>query len=256
MPEAAQPAEPPRGQPAFYARPGGRAAQWWTLLHPPYTVWHLSYVVLGAAAASAPDLAVLALTLLAFALAMGIGAHALDELHGRPLGTGIGDRTLWVVAALSVALAVLLGAALAVRATPLLWPLVVVGPLLVAGYNLELCGGRLHTDTGFAVSWGGFPALTGYVAQGPPWHLVGVVAATLVCVAAVLLSVAQRRLSTPARDLRRRTVAIEGTVRLVGGTSAPLDRSRLLAPLEGTLRALCWAVPVLAFGALAAAVSR
>ena len=32
--------------------------------------------------------------LAAFALAVGVAAHALDELHNRPLGTGISSRTL------------------------------------------------------------------------------------------------------------------------------------------------------------------
>ncbi len=155
--------------PAYYARTGGRLADWWTLLHPPYTLWHLSYVVLGACMAPEVDLAVLGLTVVAFALAMGVGAHALDELQGRPLRTQIADRTLVVVAAVSVLLAVGMGAWMALEQTPWLWPLVAVGPVLVAGYNLELFGGRLHTDLGFAASWGGFPVLTGYVAQDPGW---------------------------------------------------------------------------------------
>ena len=92
-------AEPAAATPAFYARQGGRAADWWTVLHPPYTVWHLSYVVLGAAMASTIDPVALGLSVLAFFLAVGLAAHALDELQGRPLGTGIGDRTLWTVAA-------------------------------------------------------------------------------------------------------------------------------------------------------------
>ena len=81
-------------RPAFYAlRPGG-----WrdliTLLHPPYTAWHLSYVALGAAAAPRihPDRLLAAVC--AFFLAVGIAAHALDELRGRPLRTGVSDRSL------------------------------------------------------------------------------------------------------------------------------------------------------------------
>lgn len=252
----AEPATPPSQRPAFYARSGGRAAQWWTLLHPPYTLWHLSYVVLGAAAAPELEAATLGLTVLAFALAMGVGAHALDELHGHPLRTGIGDRMLWAVAIGSVAAAVAVGAVLALRSTPWLWPLVVIGPVLVAGYNLELWGGRLHNDTGFALAWGGFPALTGYVAQDPPWSLRGVVAVLAVCAAAVTLSAAQRRLSTPARRLRRRTVRVDATMQRTDGTTASLDRGALLAPLEGALRALCWAVPLLAAAALASALIR
>ena len=37
-------------RPAFYALAPGGWRDWWTLLHPPYTLWHLSYVALGAAA--------------------------------------------------------------------------------------------------------------------------------------------------------------------------------------------------------------
>src|SRR6267154_293995 len=89
----------PLDRPAFYAlRPGG-----WrdlvTLLHPPYTAWHLSYVALGAAAAPVIYAGRLAAALGAFFLAVGISAHALDELHGRPLGTRLGRRTLIALAA-------------------------------------------------------------------------------------------------------------------------------------------------------------
>ena len=44
----------------------------------------------------------------------------------------------------------------------LLAPLVAVGAFLVLAYNLELAGGRFHTDAWFAIAWGGFPAFTGY----------------------------------------------------------------------------------------------
>ena len=244
------PASPAPG-PAFYARSGGRMAQWWTLLHPPYTLWHLSYVVLGAAAVPEPDPAVLAATVLAFLLAMGVGAHALDELHGRPLGTTLPDPALWTVAVVSVSAAVGIGVGLALSA-PLLWPLVALGPVLVLGYNLELVGGRMHTDTVFALAWGGFPVLAGYVAQAPGWSAAGVLAVGAAAGAGVALSTAQRRLSTSARDLRRRTAAVEGRLVRPDGSAVPLDRSRLLDPLEGGLRALCWAVPLVALAALLA----
>src|SRR4029450_10509702 len=95
--------------PAFYARQGTAISDWWTLLHPPYTVWHLSYVVLGAATAPSRDWTARAFSVLAFFLAVGLAAHALDELHGRPLRTRIPSSTLWAVAALSLAGAVVLG---------------------------------------------------------------------------------------------------------------------------------------------------
>lgn len=231
--------------PAYYARAGGRPADWWTLLHPPYTLWHLSYVVLGAALVPHPDLAVLALTVAAFALAMGVGAHALDELQGRPLRTAIPDRTLWVVAVFGVLLAVGVGCWLAWRQSALLWPLVVAGPVLVAGYNLELFGGRLHTDNGFALAWGGFPVIVGYLAQDPPLDSAATIGAAGVTIAAVLLARAQRALSTPARRLRRESPDLSAA-----------ERASALRPLEAALRALAWAHPLLALGVLAVQLSR
>jgi hypothetical protein len=239
--------------PAFYAHRGGRVADWWTLLHPPYTLWHLSYVVLGAAMAPAVDLRVLAAIVLAFFLAVGLAAHALDELQGRPLGTRISDRVLGSVAGIALAGACGLGIAGAFLGGPVNWPLVLavpVGALVVVGYNLELFGGRLHTDAAFAWSWGGFPVAVGFVAQAPDPSGTVLGAATAAILAGVGTAYAQRRLSTPARALRRRTTAVTGKVLRSDDSVAPLDRNALLAPLEGALRALSWAVPVLALAAL------
>ena len=171
-------AEPGAAAAAFYARRGGRAADWWTLLHPPYTVWHLSYVVLGAAMAPEVDLAALGISVLAFFLAVGLAAHALDELQGRPLHTDISDRTLRGVAAFALAGACVLGVVGVFFWGPVNWPLAIaipVGAVLVVGYNLELFGGRLHTDWAFAWGWGGFPVAVGFVAQSPDltWTLAG-----------------------------------------------------------------------------------
>ena len=244
--------------PAFYAVRGGRAADWWTLLHPPYTIWHLSYVVLGAAIAPTLDWAGLGLSVLAFFLAVGVAAHALDELQGRPLGTGISGTALKGAAGAALTGAVVLGmvGVLGVldggRFNGPLAVAIPVGLLFVLGYNLELFGGRLHTDLSFAAAWGGFPVLVGFFAQSPrlTWTLaVAVVAATL---AAVGTAFAQRSLSTPARRLRRRTVEVTGTTTDLAGQVSVLDRAALLAPLETALRALSWAIPLVAVGALLA----
>jgi hypothetical protein len=233
---------------AFYAaRPGGWR-DWWTILHPPYTAWHLSYVVFGACLAPQTDVLRLVATLLAFFCAVGVAAHALDEVHGHPLRTRISDRVLWLASAAGLAAAVTLGLAGIPRVGLGLVAFVVVGPVLVTGYNLELFGGRLHTDVGFALSWGAFPALTGYFAQAERLDP----AAVLVAGATFGLSYAQRSLSTPARLLRRRVVAVDGTLTLDDTTVWRLDGPRLLAPLERALRALSWSMVVLA-AALAAA---
>ena len=234
-------------RPAFYALAGGGWRDLVTLLHPPYTAWHLSYVVLGAAAAPTLNAGRLVATLAAFFLAVGISAHALDELNGRPLQTALRRRTLIGLAVLALAGAVGIGVAGAIAVSPLLAPLVVIGALLVVAYNLELAGGRVHTDFWFAVAWGGFPAFTGYFAQTLTVRPAGVLVAAGCC----LLSAAQRRLSTPVRELRRRTASVTGEQRLSDGTSVALTKAHLAAPLEGALSTLWMAVVLLAAGLLA-----
>jgi hypothetical protein len=239
--------------PAYYARTGGRAADAWTLLHPPYTVWHLSYAVLGAALAPRVSWTPLLLTVLAFFLAVGVAAHALDERAGHPLGTRFGDRGLVVAAATALLGAVVLGAYGAFWWDGTNWPLaaaVPVGVALVVGYNLELAGGRLHNDLTFALGWGGFPLVVGYLAQDPGFGDARGLAVVAATGAVVALTYAQRRLSTPARDLRRRTAQVSGSVHRADGTVSPLDRAALLEPLEGALRALSWGVPLVAAAVL------
>ena len=233
-------AEPRR--PAFYAAAVGGWRDWWTLLHPPYTAWHLSYVALGAALAPHLDATRLVATLLAFFFAVGVSAHALDELAGRPLRTRLSDGALKVATGFGLAVAVALGIAGISRVGVVLIPFLVLGPLLVVAYNAELFGGFIHTDAGFAASWGAFPLVTAYVAQAGRLGVPAVIGAA----AAFGLSYAQRSLSTPTRTLRRRVTCVEGSMVMADGTVEPLDVDNLLAPLEKALRALSWSMVALA----------
>jgi len=233
---------------AYYAGRPGRAGDWWTLLHPPYTAWHLAYVVIGASLAPHVQVSRLVATLLAFFFAVGLAAHALDELHGRPLGTAIPRGALVAVSAVGLAGAVALGVIGVTRVGWVLVPFIVLGPLLVVAYNAELFGGLVHTDAGFALAWGAFPVLTAYVAQAQRLSLPAVLAAT----GAVGLSAAQRALSTPARFVRRHVTDVNGTVTLVDGSTRAVDRATLIQPAERALRLLSWAV-VLFAAALAVA---
>src|SRR4029077_14393689 len=96
-------------RPAFYALAPGGWRDYATLLHPPYTLWHLSYVAIGAALAPDWHPARLLAALAAFFLAVGIGAHALAALNVRPPATGLPDRVLAALAAFSVVGAVAIG---------------------------------------------------------------------------------------------------------------------------------------------------
>ena len=219
----------------------------WAVLHPPYTAWHLSYVLIGAALAPAVDGVRLAATLLAFFLAVGVSAHALDELKGRPLGTELPRAVLATAAALGLLGAVGLGIAGVTKLGVGLVPFIAIGLLFVFAYNLELLGGKLHGDFWFALSWGAFPVLTAYFAQTGRLS-VGAVAAAA---GAYALSFAQRSLSTPARLLRRRSRSVSGSVTLSDGSSVRLDEATLLRPLEQALRAFSWGVVAIAIGLVA-----
>jgi hypothetical protein len=199
-------------------------------------------VAIGASLAPRFDGGRLVATLLAFLLAVGVGAHALDELHGRPLRTTIPSWALLTAAALSLAGAIALGFAGLSRVGPGLLVFIVIGATLTCAYNLELMGGRLHNDVTFAAAWGAFPVVTAYYAQAETLRLPAFAAAA----GAYSLSSAQRALSTPARDLRRRVHAVEGTIVFGDGRREPVTTSRLLAPLETALKAMAWAVVALA----------
>jgi hypothetical protein len=229
-------------RPAFYALSPGGWRDYWTLLHPPYTVWHLSYVVIGASLAPEMNVSWLLETLAAFFLAMGLAAHALDELHGRPLRTRIPDGVLKAIAVVGLAGAVAIGVHGTFVASPWLWAFIGVGGFLVVAYNLELFGGAFHSDLWFALAWGAFPVLTAYFAQTVTVRADAVLAAA----ACAAISAAQRVLSTPVRRLRRNVADIRGEIALADGRVEALDAGDLRAAPEGALRWLSLAVPLLA----------
>src|SRR5437899_8045217 len=235
--------------PAYYAT---RARGWrrdvWAVLHPPYTAWHLSYVVIGAGLAPSLDVKRLAATVLASFLAVGISAHARDERRGRPLQTDLPAKTLWAAAILGLVGAVGLGLAGVFVVGPGLLPFIAAGVLFVFAYNLELLGGRLHGDFWFALSWGAFPVLTAYFAQTGRLSAGAVAAAA----AAYSLSFGQRALSTPARLVRRRAQSVSGTMTFADGTQTDVNEATLLRPLEVALRAFSWGVVLLGLGLVAA----
>jgi len=229
-------------RPAFYALAPGGWRDYVTLLHPPYTLWHLSYVAIGAAIAPHFEAGVMGLTLVAFFLAMGIGAHALDELTGRPLRTRISSGMLVALAVASVGAAVAIGVVVAVQRDLWLLAFVAAGCILVAAYNLELFGGRLHGEPWFALGWGAFPLLTAFFASAETIRIEAVVAAAF----AALLSHAQRLLSTPVRDVRRRLAHVSGLIEWRDGRTEAIDAATLTRIPERALQALTAAVVLLA----------
>ena len=222
-------------RPAFYALEAGGWRDYVTILHIPYTAWHLSYVVIGAALAPELHNDRLLATLAAFLLALGIGAHALDELQGRPLKTRIPASVLWALALGSIAGAVAIGVIAAFAWTPWLLLFVAAGAFLVFAYNLELFGGAFHTDLWFGLAWGAFPLLTGYFVMAEELRLEALLAAVF----AVATSLAQRALSTPVRAVRRGR-SDDPPSSIVGPEKALRALTLAMVALGSALLALRW----------------
>ena len=235
----------PSVAPAFYALEGGGWRDYWTLLHPPYTLWHLAYVLLGAALAPMPDPRIVAGSLIAFFLAVGIASHSFDELQGRPLGTQIPSSVLLAIGSFGLIGAVALGVIAASTLGPWFLILVAVGAALVISYGLEMP--IVHSDIGFALAWGGFPVVASALANGAP-----LVATAAAAIGASLLSLAQRRLSTPVRRIRRRAERVSGSVRYRDGTVEDIDAARLIEAPESALRLLWLAVAAISIATLLA----
>ncbi len=228
----------PEARPAFYALDLGAWRDYVTLLHPPYTLWHLSYVVLGAALAPTLHYDRLSATLLAFFLGVGVAAHALDELNGRPLRTRIPTSVLVLLTTIALVGAVGLGLLGAVVVSPWLLAFIGFGAFIVIAYNLELFGGRLHSDLWFALAWGAFPLLTAYWASAERLEPAAAAGAA----AAFALSLAQRTLSSRVRSIRRRVQSIEGRITYADGTTETIDRRWALAADERALMLMASAV--------------
>ena len=232
------------GRPAFYALAPGGWRDWWTLLHPPYTLWHLSYVALGAATAAELDLYRLGMTLLGFFLGVGSrgararrapGASAGDLDPGRVL-QGARDRVARAARRRSASSGSCRSPAGSRCSSP--WARSSSSPT-----TSSCSGGAFHSDLWFALAWGGFPALTGAFAQDGRLS----VAAVLVAAACVAISAAQRALSTPVRRLRRRVVDRRGHDHAAGRHhGADRGRGRSGAAPEAALQLLSIAMPLLA----------
>ena len=222
-------------RPAFYALASGGWRDYVTILHLPYTAWHLSYVAIGAALAPEFETNRLLAALAAFFLALGIGAHALDERQGRPLATRIPTRVLWGLALGSIGGAIAIGIGAALAWTLWLLPFVAAGSFLVFAYNLELFGGLFHTDLWFALAWGAFPLLTGYFIVAEKLT----VEALLAAVFAVATSLAQRALSTPVRAVRR-GLSNDSPSTIVGPERALRALTVAMVALALALLALRW----------------
>lgn len=190
-------------RPTWYAGPDTRWGELWTMLHLPYTGMVLSFVVVGALLAPSIDPRILAASLAAYFLGLGLGSHFLDQLPG------MGSRyvrhwsttSLAVVGAAGIAGAVAIGVVgAAVAFGPVFLAFVAAQAIVAIGYPLApVFRGALHGNLVFAISWGAVPLLTSYFAEART--ITGL--ALLASIAAGAVAYVEIRLSRRARSARR-----------------------------------------------------
>jgi hypothetical protein len=172
------------------------------LLFLPYTGMVLAYTIIGSMLAEQIHWDRVGAILVIYFLAVGIAAHALDAVGSKgvkPWGTVFSDRSLWILAILSVLAAYAIGIYYMVFYTPLLWLIAIPEGFFLLAYNLEWFKGRFHTDGWFAFSWGSLPVLAGYVLQTNQMSIpVLPVAASM-----GLLSLVEIKASRPYKEMKR-----------------------------------------------------
>ncbi|MFH0904258.1 MAG: hypothetical protein V1854_03610 [Methanobacteriota archaeon] len=150
----------------WYAAEGSKLAEFWTILHLPYTAMSLSFLAVGFGIAGVQRWDVFALVMVAYFLGLGIAAHAFDQLPGQ--GSSyvkyLTPRELRSMGVAAVSAAVMIGVLLMVKlaAWHLLWIIPLQTFFVVAYPYAKFAKGFFHNDIWFAVSFGYIPVMAGY----------------------------------------------------------------------------------------------
>jgi len=185
----------------------------------PYSLMNASYVLIGSLLAPAVNYDRMLGMALVYLLAVGVAAHALDATGpNKPWGDLLTRRQLGWLAACGLAPALAIGLYYALFAAPLLIPLGLAELFFLLAYNLELFGGRFHSDSWFAVSWGFLPVLAGYMVQTDSLSLASLAGGLF----GLFTAFVEISASRPYKSLKRQP----------GGATAPVT-DRLESILKG-----------------------
>jgi len=202
------------------------------LLFLPYTGMVIAFLILGSLLSEEIYWDRLLAIAAIYFLGLGVAAHALDGLGRKgekPWGNVFGRLHLWFIAILSLAAAYAVGVYYMILYVPMLWPVAILEGFFVFSYNLEMFGGRFHTDYWFAFSWGFLPVLAGYVMQANRIS----VEAVLLGLSMALLSHVEIKASRPYKELKKRHATL--------GT----DEKTLMERYEAILKSLSLGVMIL-----------
>ena len=174
------------------------------LMFLPYTGMCVSFTILGSMLAPTITWDRVAAVSLIYGLALGISAHAADNLGSKkkPWGMYFNSKGLWMMVALGLIVAYSIAAYYIIYYVPNLLAVGVLEGFFVFAYNLELFRGRLHTDGCFIFSWGILPVFAGYIMQTNTFGPIPLLFSTLTAI----ISYVHIKISRRYKELRRQTV--------------------------------------------------
>jgi hypothetical protein len=174
------------------------------LLFLPYTGMVLAFTVVGSMVVEKIHWDRVGAIVLIYFLGLGIAAHALDALgskQAKPWGEVFTGAQLWFIAVISLAAAYSIAIYYMILYVPWLWVVALLEGFFVFAYNLEWFGGKFHSDSWFAFSWGFLPVLAGYIIQTNQ-----ISAEVLILgLSMALFSFIEIRSSRPYKELKRHT---------------------------------------------------
>lgn len=135
--------------PSWYKR--FQMSDYLTLLHLPFSIVVLDFVILGALSTSQFYFDRLALTAVGIFFAHQ-GSHYLDEIKGHHWNTKIADKTLYILSGVFLSMAVAIAVYLSVSVSLLLLIFIIPLVLFPVAYSLELWNGKFHSPAVFGVS--------------------------------------------------------------------------------------------------------
>ena len=172
------------------------------LLFLPYTGMCVSFAVIGSMLAPTILWDRVGGIALIYFLALGVAAHAIDSVGSKkikPWASYFSRKQLWTLSLCTLIPAYAIGIYYIVLYVPLLSIVAIAEGFFVFAYNLELFGGRFHTDEWFAFSWGVLPVMAGFIIQTNSVSLLALAFAVIMG----FVSYAEIKTSRPYKELKR-----------------------------------------------------
>lgn len=175
------------------------------LLFLPYTGMCISFAVIGSMLPGTIFWDRTAAIFVIYFLALGISAHAADNLGSKinkPWGNYFTKKELKIMIIAGLSIAYFIGLYYAITYAYLLLFIGIIEGFFLFAYNFELFKGFFHNNFWFAFSWGSLPLLAGYIIQTNTISEISLLAASF----AFLISYIEIRISRRYKEVKRNSL--------------------------------------------------